>query len=168
MRTSKSRKLLKSAFFAVALGGALVSAGCAGLQQSSGGGGNLPGGGNIPAVAVATVSVCDSANTNCQTTAATYSLSTARDLSVAVNWANVPAGNHSQEIRLLMPNGNVYQRFENSFLVPASDTAGTASVSHFIPVSGTFIAQRQITGGWKLEVSLDGKVTTVSDLQFNP
>jgi len=167
MRTSKRWKLLKSAFFAVALGGALVSAGCAGLQQANGGGGNLAGGG-APTPAVAAVTVCDSGNSHCQPNAANFSLASVPDLNVAVNWTNVTPGNHSQEIRLLMPNGNVYQRFENSFLVPATDTAGTASVSHFIPVSGTFIAQRQITGGWKLEVSLDGKVATVSDLQFNP
>ena len=168
MRTSKRRSLLNSAFFTAALGGLLIAGGCAGIQPGGGSGSNLPGGGNTPVPATAAVSICDSGNSKCQTAAATYSLATAPDLNIAVNWTNVTAGNHSQEIRLLMPNGNVYQRFQNSFLVPASDTMGTASVSRFIPIMGTFIAQRQITGGWKLEVSLDGKVATTGDLQFNP
>jgi hypothetical protein len=165
MKTSKQRNTAKGAFLAAAFGAMLLTAGCAGLQPGSGG--ILPGGGT-PAPATAAVSICDSGNSRCQATTATYSLATAPDLNVAVNWTNVPPGNHSQEIRLLMPNGNVYQRFQSSFVVAPANTQGTANVSHFIPIMGTFIAQRQIAGDWKLEVSLDGNVSTVSDLQLNP
>jgi hypothetical protein len=168
MRTSKRRTLLSSTFFASVLGWLLVASGCAGLQQASGNGGNLPGGGGNPTPASAAVSICDASKSNCQAAAASFSLAGVPDLNVAVNWTNVPAGTHSQEIRLLMPNGNLYQRFQNSFLVPANDSNGSANVSRNIPITGTFITERQITGGWKVEVSLDGKVTTIGNLQLNP
>ena len=168
MRISKRRPSLKSAFLFALLVGLLFAGGCVGIQQAGNGGGTQQGGGTTIVPAAAAVSICDSANSKCQATNATYSLETATDLNVGVDWSNVPAGNHSQEMRLLMPNGNVYQRFQNSFVVPASDSKGNASVSHFVPIIGTFIAERQIAGDWKLEISLDGKIVAVSDLQFNP
>jgi hypothetical protein len=167
MKTVNFQVVVRHAFLAIALGWLLAAAGCGTIQTGNSG---MPGGGG-PVVnpATAMVSFCNAAQTNCQSQSANFSMTTSNipDLNITVDWANVTPGTHSQEIRLLMPNGNLFQRVQNAFAVAPSGN-GTASVKRNIPVAGSFISQRQITGGWKVEVSLDGKVTTTGDLVLNP
>ena len=127
------------------------------------GGGNGGGGGSTMPVA-ATVTFCDSPASTC-VPAASFSVSSLRDLSVAVAWANVKPGLHAQKLTFLLPNGNVYQVFETSLSVPA---AGSVKATQSIPVAGTFISQRSLTGTWKVDVSLDDQLVTSQSLGLNP
>ena len=168
MKAVKFELILRHAPLPATLGWLLAMSGCVGLSTSNSG---TPAGGGGPAVtpAAATVSFCNAAQANCQSQSANFSLKTSNipDLNIKVNWADVAAGKHSQEMRLLMPNGNLFQRLQNTFVVPRSGD-GSASVNRNIPIAGSFIAQRQITGGWKVRVSLDGKVITTGDLRLDP
>jgi len=172
MKTVKFEMVLKPALLATTLGWLLVVSGCGAIQQpgnsgTPGGGGT--GGGPTSNPGTAAVSFCNAAQTNCQSQSATFSMATSNipDLNIKVDWASVLPGTHSQEIRLMMPNGNLFERVQDTFMV-GSNGNGTASVNRNIQIAGSFISQRQITGGWKVEVSLDGKVKTTGDLQLNP
>jgi hypothetical protein len=167
MKTINLEMAMRRVLLATAFGWLLAACGCAGMQQSNGTGG-LPGSPTITP-ATAAVTICDATQSNCQSSTAAFSLSSPKvpDLNIVVDWADVPSGTHSQEIRLLMPNGDVFQKLQNTFVVTTNGT-GRASVSRNIPISGSFIADRQITGGWKVEVSLDGNTTTTGNLQLNP
>jgi hypothetical protein len=170
MKTVKFGMVLSHAFFAAGLGLSLIISGCGAIQTGNSG---IPGpssGGNptdIPGTAA--VSFCNAAQTNCQAQSANFSMATSNipDLNIKVDWASVLPGPHSQEIRLMMPNGNLFQRLQDTFMVAANGN-GTATVNRNIPIAGSFISQRQITGGWKVEVSLDGKAKATGDLQLNP
>ena len=90
-----------------------------------------------------------------------------RDLSLDVEWQNVPAGTHTQEIALVQPNGVVYQTVSHGFSVP-DGTLGSPAMNDIVPVAGTFITQRSLTGQWSVAVSLDGKTIGVQSFQFAP
>jgi hypothetical protein len=122
-----------------------------------------------PSAPAATVKLCDdeTQNPNC-TAKDTFSLAQIRDLFIWVNWQNVPTGTHSQEIDIYMAQGNsLYVSYWNNFLI--SDTPqGSATVMRSMPVAGTAITQRQLTGSWEVQVLLDGKLITSKTFQFNP
>jgi len=170
MKTVKLEVVLKHALLLTTLGWLLAFSGCAGAGIATNGSGT-PGGGTGPTVTPATamVSFCNTAQANCQSQSANFSLKTSNipTLNIKVDWANVAAGTHSQEMRLLLPNGYLYERLQNTFAVPRSGD-GSASVNRNIPIVGSYIAQRRITGGWKVRVSLDGKVITTGDLRLDP
>ena len=170
MNAVKLEVVLKHALLSATLGWLLALTGCAGAGIATNSSGT-PGGGTGPTVtpATAAVSFCDAAQTNCQSQSANFSLKTSniRDLNIKVNWANVAAGTHSQEIRLMMPNGSFFRRMQSTFVV-ARNGDGSASVNRNLPIAGSFIAQRQITGGWKVRVALDGKVISTGDLRLDP
>src|SRR5713101_2182062 len=93
----------------VAIGTTL--AGCAGASTAP-----------VPVVmptapASATVTLCDSSTPSCGGVS-TFSLSSIRDLSIAVSWQNVSQGTHSQTLRIVLPDGNLYQAMEMSFEIP--------------------------------------------------
>jgi hypothetical protein len=81
-------------------------------------------------------------------------LATIRDLVIHVDWINLPAGTRTQTLRFLDPGDGSFQVKNSSFVVTDN---GQASADVTFPVKGSMITQRQITGTWKLEVSLDGK-----------
>jgi len=168
MKIVRIEMALEHALLAATLGCLLAISGCASVQPGSS---VTPGGGGpvVTNPASATLSFCNAAHTNCQSPSANFSVTTSNipDLNVAVDWANVTAGTHSQELRLIMPNGNLFQRMQNTFNVVPSGN-GTATVDRVIPIAGSFISQRQITGGWKVEVSLDGNAVTTGDLRLDP
>ena len=169
MKTAKFEMALRHGLFATTLAWLLVVSGCGAIQQPGNSG--LPGGGGAPADApgTAAVSFCNAAQTNCQSQSANFSMTTSNipDLNIKVDWASVLPGAHSQEIRLVMPNGDLFQRLQDTFMVTTNGN-GTATVNRNIPIAGSFISQRQITGGWKVQVSLDGKDKATGDLQLNP
>jgi hypothetical protein len=110
--------------------------------------------------------LCDTGAQNCMGSG-NFSVATIRDLSLGVEWQNVPGGTHTQEIALVQPNGVVYQSVSHGFSIP-DGTTGPSSVSDVIPVAGTFITQRSLTGQWSVQVSLDGKPIASQTFQFEP
>lgn len=112
------------------------------------------------------VRVCDSETPNC-TGETNFNLSSVRDLQVNTDWKNMPGGTHTQEITFLLPNGVVYQTVSHGFGV-AEGTFGTPTISDAMPVAGTYITQRELTGDWTVQVSLDGAVVGTQAIQFQP
>lgn len=171
MKAVKLEVVLRHALLPATLGWLLAVSGCAGAGVATSNSGTPGGGGPGPTVtpATAALSFCNTAQAKCQPAGANFSLTTSNisTLNVKVDWANVPAGTHSQEMRLMLPNGNLYERLQTTFVVPRGGD-GSASVNRNIPIVGSYITQRQITGGWKVKVSLDGKVITTGDLRLDP
>lgn len=108
---------------------------------------------------VATLNFCDK---QCGTE---FSATTARDLVIYTSWTNLPAGSQLQQVTLLLPNGDVYQKFETklsgSSLEPVKGRGAWSrypTVTNVVPVAGSWIQQRSLTGVWTVEVRLDGKL----------
>lgn len=146
------------ALIAVALLALFATAGC---QMASSGGGGTP-----PPPASATISVCNDGTPNCPS-AASFSVAALRDLVISVTWDNVPAGHHVQTVALLLPSGDPYQQSDLAFLI-ADGAAGAFSSARIVPVAGTSIPQRQLTGAWSVQASLDGQPVASLPLEFTP
>lgn len=110
--------------------------------------------------------LCDTSAQGC-TGSGNFSVTTIRDLSLDVEWKNVPAGTHTQQVALVQPNGVVYQTVSHAFAVP-DGTVGSPALNDVIPVAGTFITQRSLTGQWSVEVSLDGATIGKQSFEFEP
>ena len=123
-------------------------------------------GGGPPPVPDATVSFCDPGDGACAA-ATSFSVAAMRDLVVNVNWENLPAGHHTQLLEILQPGGGLYQASQTSFLV-ADSSQSAMTVTRTLPVAGSWISQRQITGEWSVRVSLDGSAITSQAVQLNP
>ncbi len=139
-------------------GAAIVFSGCA--QSDS------PVGPPVTQPLAMTVKLCDTGVAGC-TGSGNFSVTTIRDLGLNVEWQNVPAGTHTQQIALVQPNGVVYQTVSHGFAVP-DGTVGSPALDDVIPVAGTFITQRSLTGQWSVEISLDGTVIGRQTFQFEP
>jgi hypothetical protein len=113
-----------------------------------------------------TIKLCDTGAEGCAGSG-NFSVTTIRDLGLSVEWKNVPAGTHSQQIALVQPNGVVYQTVSHGFSVP-DGTIGSPSLEDVIPVAGTFITQRSLTGQWSVEISLDGATVGNQTFQIEP
>jgi hypothetical protein len=124
------------------------------------------GGGPPPSPTDATISFCDNGAANC-TPATSFRVGSLRDLVVNVNWENLSAGTHTQMLEILMPGGGLYQSGQTSFLV-ANSTQSSLTMTRTLPVAGTWISQRGITGEWAVRVSLDGKAITSQTVELNP
>ena len=120
---------------------------------------------NVPPLEL-TLRVCDSGTPNCAGEA-NFSLGSLRDLQVNADWKNMPAGTHTQEIAFLLPNGVVYQTLSHGFGVDEG-TLGAPTVSDAMPVAGTYITQRELTGDWTVQISLDGAVAGSQKVQLQP
>jgi len=154
-----SKKSLSLIALMAVIGGAAVSFGGCSTSTSS----------PVP-VTVAplelAVRVCDSGTPNCPGET-NFSLSSLRDLQVNADWKNMPGGTHTQEIAFLLPNGVVYQTFSHGFGVDEG-TLGAPTVSDAMPVAGTYITQRELTGEWIVQISLDGAVAGSQKVQLQP
>jgi hypothetical protein len=124
------------------------------------------GGGNPPPPTDATVSFCDDGAGAC-TPATSFSVASLRDLVISVNWENLSAGNHTQMLEVLQPGGGLYQASQGSFLV-GGPSQTSLTMTRTLPVAGTWISQRRLTGEWSVRVSLDGKAVTSQTVQINP
>ncbi|MGB0034720.1 MAG: hypothetical protein WBP79_04510 [Candidatus Acidiferrales bacterium] len=127
-------------------------------MNSSGGGPPLP--------ASAAISLCDDGTPNCPP-AASFSVAALRDLIIHVTWENVPAGNHVQTLEILSPGGDPYQSTQTGFLI-SDATGGSFSSSRVLPVVGTWIPQRHLTGQWSVRASLDGQPIATQPVEFTP
>lgn len=146
-----------SAAFLATMGVLVIAlAGCAESAQP-------PQSNVVPPLAMA-LTVCDTSVESCSASTS-FSLGTIRDLSFSVDWQNVPAGTHTQQIALVQPNGVVYQTVSHGFAV-TSGKIGSATTSDIVPVAGTYITQRSLIGDWSVEVSLDGNVIRSEKLQL--
>ena len=114
----------------------------------------------------ASITVCNETPNGCDP-ATSYSLATIRDLSVQVQWANVPPGTQTQTLQMLDPGGGSYEVKNSSFVV-ADGVPGQATTHVLIPVSGSMIAQRQITGQWAIQVTLNGQPIASQTVTFEP
>lgn len=148
----------------VTLCGALISAGCGGQTSA---GNAPPASGGPPATPAAAVTLCDNPAPGCPP-ASNFSLSTSREVDIFVAWSNVPAGSHTQKLNLRLPRGELYQTLESSFLIDDSLVVGFATAMCTLPVAGTFITQRQLTGDWTLEVVLDDQSMASTVFHFDP
>jgi hypothetical protein len=115
----------------------------------------------------ATLEFCDDGTENPACTSKdTFSLAQIRDLFIWVNWQVVPTGPHTQQLDIFMPQGHaLYIRYSDGFQI--TDTpVGSALVLRSMPVAGTWITQRQLTGTWEVDASLDGKLVSSKTFQF--
>ncbi len=124
-------------------------------------GGGPPGGGGS-----AIVIFCDNSNPFC-TPSTVFSVSSLRDLFISVVWMDYPAGNHLQTLKIFLPDGNLYQTFETTFEIVGSPTGSLTTVQS-LPVAGSYITQRSLTGDWRVEVSLEGQFITGGVVTLSP
>jgi hypothetical protein len=113
----------------------------------------------------AALTFCESGYSDCSP-ASSFSVSTVRDVKINVAWENVPAGNHVQKLEILVPSGGLYQQATTAFAIPDDSTEPFVAMRS-LPVAGTWIQQRQITGEWTVRVSLDGQVIASQTVQLN-
>lgn len=113
----------------------------------------------------AAISICNQTASGCSS-GTTFSLGVMRDLSVSIQWSHVSEGTHSGTVEVLDPNDGLYQAQNISFAVDSADANAQSTVN--IPVAGTFITQREITGDWKVRLSLDHQPMGEQTVQFQP
>jgi hypothetical protein len=135
----------------------LISCGCAGASM-----GPAP----QPQPVQASVTVCNRTPSGC-TSGASFSLGTLRDLAVNADWSNVPAGTHTQTTEILEPGGGLFEVKSQAFAI-ADNSDGTVQTEEIVPVSGTMITERRITGAWKVRVSLDTTMSVTQTVQLDP
>ena len=114
----------------------------------------------------ATFVFCDSSRPDCAGSSA-FSLRAMRDVNIAVSWRNVAAGTHTQTLRVFAPDGGLFQAMNAPFRVSRND-GGAAVVTQTLPVTGTWITARHLTGTWKFFVFLDNQPMAAGDLQIGP
>jgi len=111
---------------------------------------------------------CDQNNPAC-TPSTTFSLATLRDLYIFVQWTNVPFGTHTQEVKFVLPeshSGTLYQSFLNPFGAPHGRNKVVMHIDD-VPIAGTFIENRSLTGAWRVDVYLDGVFYTSRFVQLD-
>lgn len=123
-------------------------------------------GGTPPAAPSATFSFCDKEAPSCDNETS-FSATATRDLEVKVSWQNVPAGSHVQTLEILLPGGNLYQQTQMAFGVAQGSDEPLVAIQT-LPVAGTWIQQRHLTGGWMARVSLDGQVIATQTVELTP
>jgi hypothetical protein len=138
---------------------ALGSSGCMGSSSAN-------GGGPPPLVPSAMITFCDDGSSSC-TPATSFSVASLRDLVIKVSWENIPDGNHVQTLEIMIPGGGLYQSSETAFLM-GSTSSGSFATTRLLPVAGTWIPQRHITGDWLVRVSLDEQVVASQMVALNP
>ncbi|MGB6485177.1 MAG: hypothetical protein WBE86_16995 [Candidatus Acidiferrales bacterium] len=109
---------------------------------------------------------CDVPGTSCSP-ASSFSVSKLRDLNIVVNWSNLSVGNHAQTLAVLHTAGGLYQSFHKGFLV-SSEAGGSFSTSNALPVAGTWIVHRSLTGSWTVQASLDGQIVATQSVTLTP
>jgi len=118
-----------------------------------------------PQVAAA-MTVCNKTPDGCSQQQS-FSLGTIRDLAIHVDWKNVAPGTRTQKLELLDPGGGSYQVLNTSF-VEEDGGNGAAETDVLIPISGSMITQRSITGTWTFRVSLDDQTVATQSVAFAP
>jgi hypothetical protein len=139
----------------------LVISGFCGCQTNSAAGDKVG-----PLLPSAAFTFCASGFSDCSP-ASSFSVSAVGDVKINVAWENLPAGNHIQKLEILVPSGGLYQQNSTAFAI-SSDSIQPFVAMRSLPVAGTWIQQRKITGEWTVRVSLDGQLITSQTLQLTP
>ncbi len=164
MPTRKPLSLRGAIIVAAAFWLTISGAACGGQSAVSNvpppGGGSPGGGGSV------IVFFCDNSDPLC-TPSTVFSVSSLRDLFISVVWMDYPAGNHLQTLKIFLPDGNLYQTFETTFEIVGSPTGSLTTVQS-LPVAGSYITQRSLTGDWRVEVSLEGQLITGGVVTLSP
>ncbi len=138
--------------------------GCAVMPQSQSGDPSSPSGNG--AQPSAKILFCDAPGTACSP-ASSFSISKLRDLNIVVNWSNLPPGNHAQLLSVLHTAGGLYQSFHNAFMI-GPEAGGSFSTSDALPVAGTWIVERSLTGVWTAQALLDGHIVATQTVTLTP
>lgn len=138
--------------------------GCAVAPQSASSPPDAPSGGTVEPSAK--IVFCDTPGTDCSP-ASSFSISKLRDLNIVVNWSNLSPGNHAQLLSVLHSAGGLYQSFHKAFLIGPEDN-GSVSTSAALPVAGTWIVQRSLTGSWTVQAVLDGHIVATETVTLTP
>ncbi|GEM_PF-5990237 len=130
-----------------------------------------------PPPARATLFFCETDNVQCRTNINWFGIDDIRDLHIFAAYRNV-TGEHTQQVRLLMPDGNLYQSVETRFTTLAGGSSpqvqvatrsrGEPTVITVVPVAGTHITQRSLDGVWVIELLLNGKPVGRANLIIQP
>lgn len=168
-RNTRAPRLPRAVFFAAVMFSLAVLLGCASISSDPG---------TVAASAQAEAFFCGVSSVECRSGTADFEIDQLRDLFIFVAWRGV-RGMHSQEVRLLLPDGNLYQALDTKFTTQqglaamdgvqvAQLSRGEPTVVSFLPVAGTFITQRLLSGTWRIQVSLDGKLVTETTFELRP
>lgn len=117
-------------------------------------------------IVAAAISVCNKTPDGCSQQPS-FSLVAIRDLAIHVDWKNVSSGTRTQKLEMLDPGGGSYQVLNTSFVEEDGDN-GAAATDVLVPISGSMITQRSITGTWTLRVSLDEQAVATQRITFAP
>jgi hypothetical protein len=147
-----SRRLAAATLFA---GCAMLAFGCGQYQAGTP---TVPG---SPAIAV---SFCQNSQAGCAPNGS-FQVSGTRTMNVVIEWQNLTVGAHSQKVTFVLPSGDEYQAFEQSFEVP-DGASGSVTTTQSLQVAGTWIAQRQLTGMWQVNFFLDGAPMGTQSVQL--
>ncbi len=66
-----------------------------------------------------------------------------------------------------MPDGRQYQETKVGFRVVAESTEPVEAM-RTIPIAGTWVQSRHVTGVWKVRCSLDGQVLATAEFRLEP
>jgi hypothetical protein len=126
---------------------------------------------------------CQSATPECRGLGTSFDIGKLRDLYVFATWPDL-SGNFTQTIEFYLPDGSLYLKKSTPFMVrngqplarrQAGSTLpewmftksrGVPAVVTPLPVAGTFITQRNLTGTWTVRVLLDGALVKTAQFQF--
>jgi hypothetical protein len=126
---------------------------------------------------------CTTDTSECRTSAGVFPLDALRDLYVFVTWPKL-SGNFVQTVEFVLPDGNVYLRKQTAFAVRSGQararavkgsgqperyfttSRGAPAVVTSLPVAGTYITQRNLSGVWKVRVYLDGNLAGAAQFKL--
>jgi hypothetical protein len=97
-----------------------------------------------------------------QTNRRLFSASQTLELKITTTFPNTLTGSRRLQLRLLTPQGHLYQAFSIPFdaTLPRHERGAVRSVSARLPVAGTAITTNGLYGRWTIEPSLDGAPCT--------
>lgn len=67
----------------------------------------------------------------------------------------------------MMPDGRRYEETKVAFRILENSKAPVSGM-RTIPIAGTWIQTRRVTGIWKVRYSLDGKLLATSEFRLEP
>jgi hypothetical protein len=118
---------------------------------------------------------CTSPDLGCRTSINTFDADETRDLFIFTAWPRL-RGVHTLELRIYLPDGNLYQILRAEFsttanAVPAGGqlarlSRGEPTVVIPLAIAGTAITQRSLLGVWSVEAVLDGVVANRTPLHL--
>lgn len=115
---------------------------------------------------VATVTFCSHKPAACSS-ADDFSIGATSELEIKTAIEHAAPGNHTQSLEIVMPDGRQYQETKVGFRVVAESTEPVEAM-RTIPIAGTWVQSRHVTGVWKVRCSLDGQVLATAEFRLEP